>query len=40
MLSLFYDVAPLISYGEKTVFPHALPFILGFSRHTRACGAL
>ena len=30
MLFLFFDVAPLMSYGEKTVFPCALPFILGF----------
>ena len=27
-------------YGKKTYFPHALPFILGFSRHACAHGAL
>ena len=27
------DVASSVSYGEKTDFPHVLPFILSFSRH-------
>ena len=40
MFFLFFDVAPLMSYGKKTDFPHALPFILGFSCHARARGAL
>ena len=37
---LIFDVASLVSYGEKTDFLRALPFILGYTHHAHAHGAL